>query len=239
MPVISSNALRVPCSFLPCTRSAASRSSSSASLSRSWMSLSVATRVATGIAPRPPIKLVVDHARRLEGVPHVVAEILVLEGRARCTASRRPPGPIPCLSCLAMLSRVLSLVCQLVCVPVPQSTQTGGSRGSGPCSSLPAVVARKQRSRPSGDQATSLLHPAAGRSPEGGRGAGRAGHSARVGDAFPARAGVSARLVGQGSARARPRGRHAGATAAGNRGRSGHRHGRGAAGAALRGRVRQ
>src|SRR3954471_17450081 len=54
MPVIRSVVLRALCSFLPCTRSAASRSSSIASRRRSWMSLSVATRVASGIAPRPP-----------------------------------------------------------------------------------------------------------------------------------------------------------------------------------------
>ena len=54
MPAMSSVALRPPWSFFPWTRSAAVRISSSASFSFSWMSLSVATRVATVVMPRLP-----------------------------------------------------------------------------------------------------------------------------------------------------------------------------------------
>jgi hypothetical protein len=55
MPAISSVALRPLCSFLPWTRFAAVRSSSTASFSFSWISLSVATRVATVVTLRLPI----------------------------------------------------------------------------------------------------------------------------------------------------------------------------------------
>ena len=55
IPASSRVLLRALWSSFPCTRSAALRRSATADLSSSWISLSVATRVASGTTPRPPI----------------------------------------------------------------------------------------------------------------------------------------------------------------------------------------